>query len=61
VMLQVRVPAGHHVLDVQYRPEAFSAGIVVAVLAALGLVAVPGGVRLRSRRRARGGAVSGPG
>ena len=59
VMLQARVPPGRHVVAVTYRPAAFSAGLVLAALGVLGLVAVPVLGRLRRRRPARRGAASG--
>ena len=51
VMLQARIPAGRHVIVLSYWPDTFTAGIVLAVLSAVGLATalVIGGVR---RRRA---------
>ena len=37
VMLQAHIPAGHHTVEIYYWPEAFSAGIFLAVVSALGL------------------------
>jgi hypothetical protein len=51
VMLQARVPAGRHTVELHYRPTAFDEGLVLAALAALGLVVVPLATRLRRRRR----------
>jgi hypothetical protein len=56
VMLQARVPAGRHVVELHYRPTAFVAGIAVAGAGVVGLVAVPLGVRLR--RKARPGSLN---
>lgn len=49
VMLQATIPAGHHVIELHYWPATFSAGILLAVLAAIGLVVglVYEGVRRR--------------
>ena len=41
VMLQARIPAGTHTIELHYWPEAFTAGIVVAAITVLGLVVVP--------------------
>jgi hypothetical protein len=40
VMLQARIPPGHHTIELHYWPETFTAGIAVAVLTAIGLVLV---------------------
>jgi hypothetical protein len=37
VMLQARVPPGHHVIDVSYWPGAFTAGLLVAALTVVAL------------------------
>ena len=37
IMMQSRVPAGRHVIVLRYWPDAFSAGLVLAALSALGL------------------------
>jgi Bacterial membrane protein YfhO len=52
VMLQARVPAGHHVIELSYWPRTFTLGIGLAALSVLGLAGglVVGTVR---RRRAR--------
>jgi Bacterial membrane protein YfhO len=50
VMLQAVIPGGRHTVELHYWPEAFSAGIVVAVLSVIGLVALVvfgGGLRRR--------------
>jgi len=52
VMLQARLPAGHHVIEVQYWPRSFTDGLVLAALAAVGLVAGLVVPPLRRRRRA---------
>ena len=49
-MLQARIPAGHHTVELHYWPTAFTAGLIVglvAVLALAGAVAVEG---MRRRR-----------
>ena len=50
VMLQVRVPPGRHVVELQYWPKSFSIGIVVAVCAACGLAILLIAAWFRSRR-----------
>ncbi len=51
-MLQARVPAGRHVIILDYWPTAFSAGLVVAGVVVVGGVAALGtGVVLRRRSR----------
>ena len=37
IMLQVRVPPGRHVVELQYWPKTFSVGIVLALSPAFGL------------------------
>jgi uncharacterized membrane protein YfhO len=49
-MLQVRVPPGRHVVELQYWPETFSEGIVLALGAALSLTVLLILSRIRSRR-----------
>lgn len=39
IMLQARIPPGHHVIELQYRPAAFTLGLVLLGLAAIGLIA----------------------
>jgi uncharacterized membrane protein YfhO len=51
VMLQARLPAGRHVVELHYRPSAFDDGLVLAALAVVGLVVVPLAARLRRRAR----------
>jgi hypothetical protein len=51
VMLQVRVPAGHHVLELHYWPTAFTIGLGLAACSGTGLVAVVIGARVRRRRQ----------
>lgn len=50
VMLQARIPAGHHNIELHYWPDSFNAGIVVAVIAVIGLAAGPAVVRWRRRK-----------
>ena len=51
-MLQARLPAGRHVVELHYWPTAFSAGLVLAALAVVGLtVALAVGARRRARPR----------
>ena len=51
VMLQAWVPPGRHIVELHYRPEAFSVGIAVAGVAVIGLVGGPLAVRARRRLR----------
>jgi hypothetical protein len=55
VMLQARVPPGHHTVVLRYRPVTFTLGVALAAAAAVGLVAVP--VALATVRRRRPGAL----
>jgi hypothetical protein len=48
-MLQVRVPPGRHVVELQYWPRTFSVGIIVALCAVLGLATLLILARIRSR------------
>jgi hypothetical protein len=48
-MLQIRVPPGRHVVELQYWPKTFSVGIVLAVCAVLGLAVLLILARVRSR------------
>jgi len=57
-MLEAVVPAGHHTVELHYWPTAFSVGIVLAVLAVLGLAA---GVVVDRRLRVRPAAAVSPG
>lgn len=50
IMLQVRVPPGRHVVELQYWPKTLSIGIVLAACAAIGLVLLVILAWLRSRR-----------
>ena len=50
IMLQVRVPPGRHVVELQYWPKTFSVGIIFALCALLGLAILPILSRIRSRR-----------
>jgi hypothetical protein len=58
VMLQARIPPGRHVVELRYRPTAFTVGVVVAAATVVVLVAMPVVVRLR--RRTGPGALSDP-
>ena len=49
-MLQVRVPPGRHVVELQYWPKTFSVGIIFALCAVLGLATLLILSRIRSRR-----------
>ena len=53
MMLQLRVPAGRHIVEVSYLPSAFVVGVVFAAVAAAGLAIMAGVVGLRRRRGAR--------
>ncbi|HMK63010.1 MAG TPA: YfhO family protein [Acidimicrobiales bacterium] len=52
IMVQLRVPAGNHVVELRYWPTAFMAGLVVALVALAGC-ALSGLVVVLSRRRPR--------
>jgi len=56
-MLEARVPAGHHVVEVRYWPGLFSAGLVAAAAVLVGFVGVV--VFALVRRRGSGVAVGG--
>jgi hypothetical protein len=49
VMLQLRVPAGHHVVELRYWPNTFTIGIVLAVFSVFGLAMVLLVPRIRRR------------
>ena len=51
-MLEARVPAGHHVIELQYWPGLFSAGLAVAAVVLLGFVGA-GAITVARRRGAR--------
>ncbi len=52
LMLEARVPAGRHVVELHYWPDAFSAGLAVAGATVIGLVtAISTGAVLSRRRR----------
>lgn len=38
IMLQAEIPPGRHVIELNYWPSSFTEGIVLAVLAAVGLI-----------------------
>ena len=50
VMLQARVPAGTHTIELHYWPDTFTDGLVLAAASVLGLCAVPIVGRVRRRR-----------
>jgi hypothetical protein len=50
VMLQVEVPAGHHIIELYYWPATFTTGLVLAGCAAAGLVGAAAVGLLRRRR-----------
>ncbi len=50
IMLQARIPAGRHTIELHYWPETFSLGIALALCGVAGLVLVPIGLSLRRRR-----------
>ncbi len=54
IMLQARIPAGSHTVEVQYWPRSFSLGIVLAAVSVIGLAAasIVGWRRRRSRAAA---------
>ena len=53
VMLQARVPPGHHTVELRYRPATFTLGLVLAAAALVGLVgaAIIGRLRGSTRRK----------
>lgn len=57
VMLQARIPAGAHTIELHYWPEAFSAGLVIGAITAVVLAAaLIFGAKFSRRRRASGSA-----
>ena len=54
VMLQARVPPGRHTIELHYWPATFTWGIVLAAMAAIGLVAALVIDALRRRRTSTG-------
>jgi hypothetical protein len=50
IMLQARVPAGHHTVELYYWPTAFSAGLAIAGTSAVGLLCAPLVIRIRRGR-----------
>ena len=50
IMLQVRVPPGRHVVELQYWPKTFSVGIILAFCAVFGLAVLLVLAWIRSRR-----------
>ncbi len=61
IMLQARIPPGRHVIELNYWPPAFTEGIVLAVIAAVGLLAAPVVAFALRRRHARAAVGSGGG
>ena len=57
VMLQARIPAGAHTVELRYRPAAFSVGIIVAICSAGGLAVA---LALSRRRPGRGARTTAP-
>jgi uncharacterized membrane protein YfhO len=53
VMLEARVPAGHHVVELHYWPELFTVGIAAAAAVLVGFAAAGAGVALSARRNRR--------
>ena len=53
VMLQARIPAGRHVIELQYWPTTLSIGLVVALVSAMGLISALLIAVLRRRNSAR--------
>jgi uncharacterized membrane protein YfhO len=54
-MLQARIPPGRHVIELRYWPTAFSAGLVLALVAVVVLAGVP---LILMQKRKRSGAKS---
>jgi hypothetical protein len=54
IMFQAQIPPGRHVIELNYWPSAFTEGIVLAVLAAVGLVTAPLVAYARRGRRREG-------
>lgn len=57
MMLQARIPAGVHTIDLHYWPQAFTAGIVSAGVSVVFLVALLVASSVRKRRRSGAGSV----
>ena len=55
VMLQARIPAGRHTVDVTYWPAAFTVGLLLALVAILGFVGGALVIVVRRRRQASRG------
>jgi hypothetical protein len=55
IMLQARIPPGRHVIELRYWPTAFSAGLVLALVAVVVLAGVP---LILMQKRKRSGAKS---
>lgn len=54
-MLEVRLPAGRHLVELRYWPDSFSIGIVLALCSVVGLAALLVVARFRARRPVRPG------
>jgi hypothetical protein len=50
IMLQAKIPPGSHVIELHYWPTSFTAGIALAVMAAVALIAAPFIAAFRRRR-----------
>ena len=57
IMMELRVPAGQHLVELRYWPNTFTTGIVLALCSLLGLVIVP--ILPHLRRRILGSSKSG--
>ncbi len=53
IMVQAKIPTGRHTVEFTYWPRSFTAGIVLAVVAAIGLLVSGVVARVRKGRRAR--------
>lgn len=61
VMLQARIPAGRHNIELHYWPSTLTYGIILAVMSALALVAAILADSMRKNRRGPWKRISGPG
>jgi uncharacterized membrane protein YfhO len=59
-MLEVRVPPGRHLVELNYWPNTFTTGIVLALCSACGLAVLLTLAGIRSRRRRLGDEASRP-
>ena len=53
LMLEATIPAGHHVIELTYWPPLFTAGLVLALLTVIGLVAALVVAEVRPRHACR--------